>query len=226
MKKLMILVSSYLLLTNNSYAENRNFEGFFTQASIGYEQNTFTNTGIMDNHYGQPTSATYFTGTDASSSNTAFVLSAGYYAALSNRFLLGVGFDYSVLKSKTSAPTYMNFNQIISGPISFEISGKRAVYLSPAVAVDEKSIVYGKLGLTQQNYKLNGNLASSTQVGGLIGVGYKRFMSSDLYAFVELNYYAYAETSKDLINTTTMDIVNMRPGASAYNALVGIGYKY
>ena len=59
-----------------------------------------------------------------------------------------------------------------------------------------------------------------------MGLGYKRTVYNGLYGFVEVNYYSYAESSKDLINLQTSDVVNFHPGANAYNLMLGIGYKY
>ena len=205
-------------------AKSSSWDGFYTQIATGYDYNKVTNTGFMDNNYVPPSSATYFYGADAHSTSMPLRFDVGHYASLSKRYLLGIGIEYSPLSQKTSYPNYFDAN--VTGKIRFETSARRSIFFSPAYAIDDNNLVYAKMGLSQQEWKIADTHVGNTQLGGVVGLGYKRTVYNGLYGFVELNYYSYAETSKDLINLQTSDVVNFHPGANAYNVMLGIGYKY
>ena len=212
--------------SSSTASNNSKWDGFFTQISTGYEYNKITNTGMMDNNYVAPSSANYFLGSDAHSTSVPLRLDVGYYGAITHRYLLGVGLEYSVFGQKSSYPNYTDLSRVISGRIRFETSGRRSAFISPAYAIDDKSIIYAKLGISQQDWKIVRTHVGNAQLGGVVGVGYKRFVYDGLYGFTEVNYYSYGESSKDLVNTQTQDIVNFRPGGNAYNVVLGVGYKY
>ena len=207
-----------------SLESKRNWDGFFAQISTGYEHNKITNTGLMDNNYVPPSSANYFMGTAANASYMPLRIDIGYYGSLSRNYLLGIGLEYSPIGHKSSFPIYSN--PFVTGQIRFETSGRRSAFLSPAYAIDDDSLIYAKIGISQQDWKVVGTRVGNFQLGGIMGLGYKRFVYKGLYGFAEVNYYSYAESSKDLINFQTLDVVNFRPGGNSYNFVFGVGYKY
>jgi hypothetical protein len=70
--------------------------------------------------------------------------------------------------------------------------------------------------------------SNKAQVSGyVLGLGYKQLITGGLYGFVEANYYSYAKPS--LSSTYTDEgggTVSSNPNVSAYNLLLGVGYRF
>jgi hypothetical protein len=93
--------------------------------------------------------------------------------------------------------------------------------------------VYAKFGYSSQSVQYSQtNCCSSpsnkAQVSGyVLGMGYKQLITGGLYGFAEANYYAYAKPS---LSSTYSDgpggTVSSSPSVSAYNFLLGLGYRF
>jgi hypothetical protein len=62
-----------------------------------------------------------------------------------------------------------------------------------------------------------------------LGLGYKQMISGGFYGFAEANYMSYNKVNLGTSWTETTGVRvtnNTNTGASAYNFLVGVGYRF
>lgn len=152
----------------------------------------------------------------------AVALSVGGYRAISDKFLLGAGIDYSPLSGK-SAPYALivpSANLTING--SYEKQDSYTVFISPGYSLDDDRMVYGKLGYTGMD--LESTVAGAKDTGSYngyaVGIGYKQmFADNRIFGFVESNYYSYSSRADG----------NGFSGSNAprnFSILAGVGIKF
>jgi opacity protein-like surface antigen len=126
------------------------------------------------------------------------------------------------------------------------------IFVTPGYAIDKDKLVYLKAGYssvqatfnpgntitvpgfgTFTNAEAGQNTASSQSktVGGyIIGLGYKQMITNGLYAFGEANYMGYSKPSfsstRSYTDGTGTFTSNTSASLSAYQLLVGVGYKF
>jgi len=213
------------------------FTGFYGQISTGYEHNSAQSFDMIGTDNG---------GTPGNKSDGSFssdsmplVIGLGYTFQMTDRFMLGVGIDYAPLSQETSVAGISDSDEV--GALVFDyhltVSNRLNVFLSPGYAIDNNKLAYLKLGYSNQQLQYAQNNCCSTPSnkahvdGYLIGLGYKQMISAGsfegLYGFVEANYQSY---SKADMNATYTDGVGgtttATPSSSAYNVLVGVGYRF
>lgn len=234
-------IISAVTVTSNAYAQST-FAGFYGQVSTGYESNqlgSFSNsaTQIPNNN-----SDTKGSAPSQTFGGAPLVLGVGYYWQANDKWLIGVGADYSAL-SQTSSTFSRNITNapgntsIVTGSTltyndaSMQLSNRFNLFLTPAYAIDKDKLVYLKAGYSQVTAQFNrhtsatrtlngvstttaagGGSQSSNQGGYLLGLGYKQMIASGLYGFIEGNYMGYSAPSYSYMSTTR-----------AHDTLHGIG---
>ena len=227
-KKLPLsLLSSLLLISlaiSNAQAQST-FAGFYGQISTGYEGNqlgslsgTGTNTPNQGTDVIRSAPSQTFGG-------APLVLGIGYYWQANDKWLIGVGADYSALSQTTSsfpvsitnAPGNRSINPgetATTNGSSLQLSNRFNIFITPGYVIDKDKLVYIKAGYSQVSAQYNqptsltrtansvstttaatGGSQSSNQGGYLIGLGYKQIITSGLYGFVEGNYMGYSAPS-------------------------------
>ncbi|MBT8572700.1 outer membrane beta-barrel protein [Polynucleobacter paneuropaeus] len=243
MKK--ILISILLTLSASPLIAQSAFEGFYGQISTGYEKNSYSSinpTWSVSNGINGITGSG--SAPNQSSSGAPLILGVGYNYAVSNEYLVGIGFDYSALSQNTS-----NFSQssINSGGatatianMSYKVSNRMNLFLTPSYAINSNSLVYFKAGYSLQQLQysqgadadlgLTSGFNSSKNVNGyILGLGYKQFITNGLYGFVEGNYMSYSSSSisgTGMVGGVVPITFITSPSLNAYNLLVGVGYKF
>ena len=230
--KAKLLGCSGLIFSCAAFAQSQ-FVGAYGQVSTGYENNRVSSAQLTGTSYGGTPNTTNSVST--TSGSAPLVLGLGYLFPVQNNFTLGIGIDYSALTQETS-PAAFYYPTIINSPnydYKFTISNRFSIFASPGYAIDRDKLVYAKLGYSTQSVQYSQtNCCSSpsnkAQVSGyVLGLGYKQLITSGLYGFVETNYYAYAKPS--LSSTYTDEgggTVSSNPNISAYNFLLGLGYRF
>lgn len=236
-KPLAVFTAMALGTASHSAVAQSAFTGFYGQISTGYEHNSVESFGMVGTDNG---------GTPSESSNPSFssdsipmVIGFGYTIDMPDRLTLGVGVDYSVLSQDTNVVGISDSN-LVNAPVfdyHLTISNRLNVFLSPGYAIDDTKLAYLKLGYSSQQLQYAQNNCCSAPSnkarvdGYLIGLGYKQMISAGtfngLYGFVEANYQAYSQA--DLYATYTDGVggrTTANPTSSAYNVLVGLGYKF
>jgi hypothetical protein len=223
-KKLTLSLLGSLLLIgfsgSNAQAQSA-FAGFYGQISTGYESNQLgsqSNTATVTPY---AKSDTNNTGPSQTFGGAPLALGIGYYWQASDKWLIGVGADYSVLTQ--SGPTYTaNFrnaagsNSIVPGEVttsdgdSRNLSNRFNLFITPAYAIDKDRLVYLKAGYSQVSVQYNKTTSVTRTINGtstkypteggsqtdnsggfLVGLGYKQIITGGLYGFAEGNYMSY-----------------------------------
>lgn len=234
------------LLINISAQAESQFQGFYGQISTGYENNRFANINPSWVNATQVGDFPFLHGTGSAStqsiSSMPLVLGAGYFADLENNFMFGVGIDYSPLAQSTG-----DFNHTSTradgavfpfDSMSYQVSNRVNVFIMPGYAFASDKLGYVKLGYSTQTLKysqnpnsagLTSSFSSSANLDGfIVGLGYKQIVTDGLYGFGEANYITYANTTINGNAQADTSTINMSssPSVSAYNFLLGIGYKF
>jgi len=230
MKILITLFLAYCI-SASAFAQSQ-FVGAYGQISTGYENNTVSSATLTGTNYGGTPNTSNSVST--STSSAPLVLGLGYVFPVQDKFTLGLGVDYYALTQETSpAAFYYRGISTATYNYKFTISNRFNIFITPGYSLDQDKLVYAKLGYSSQNVQYSQtNCCSSpsnkAQVSGyVLGLGYKQFITAGLYGFAEANYYSYA--SPNLSSTYTDaggGTVSSNPNVSAYNFLLGLGYRF
>ena len=220
------LGSLILIALGNSSANAQSaFSGIYGQISTGYESNQL---GSLSGNYTQVPNVNSDTNVSASSQTfggAPLVLGIGYYWQANEKWLMGVGADYSAITQTssnipiniTNAPNQSGLpanSSSVSNGTSIQLSNRFNIFLSPGYAIDKDKLVYLKAGYSQVSAQYNhstsvtkvvngasttvgaaGGNQSSNQSGYLVGLGYKQIITGGLYGFAEGNYMGYSAPS-------------------------------
>jgi hypothetical protein len=217
-------IISAATVSSNVYAQSA-FAGFYGQVSTGYESNQLGSLSGTGKTTPNVNSDVYLTGPSQTFGGAPLVLGAGYYWQASDKWLLGVGVDYSALTQTSSNIPLNNTNYsgntnisagetVTGNGASMKLSNSFNLFVSPGYAIDKDKLVYLKAGYSQVTAQYNrvssatrtangvsttaqalGGSQSSNQGGYLLGLGYKQAIVSGLYGFVEGNYMGYSAPS-------------------------------
>ncbi|MBU3576916.1 outer membrane protein [Polynucleobacter sp. UK-Kesae-W10] len=239
MKKKLLVAVATAVVASSAMAQSA-FEGAYAQIATGYENNTLTSLGgpysgvdISNNKFSGNIS-----GGDQTASGVPLVLGLGYTFQVTGPWTVGLGADYSALSQKTNTYTLNNSNGVPLAGNQGQISNRFNVYVTPGFAIDKDKLVYVKAGYSTQQLKMTTNASgtdpslsnTSTMNGYIAGIGYKQIITGGIYGFVEGNYMSYSHTGYTNSWTSTngnyKNSYNGNPAASAYNLLVGVGYKF
>jgi outer membrane immunogenic protein len=233
MKKLLVAAAvTGLVGTANAQSA---FEGFYGQIATGYENNsiqssqtTFTTTPNIN--------AAPYNNPSISFGNVPLIAGLGYTFSISNQFTLGIGADYSFITSKsgntTSTPTAAGDDPATGYT---KVSNRMNVYLTPGLVIDKNSLAYLKVGYSGQKVEnfdtaTNASLGSANVSGFILGLGYKQVISGGFYGFGEANYMSYGKktiSDSGACNSLCSSYTASTPtSSSAYNFLVGVGYRF
>jgi hypothetical protein len=208
------------------------FEGFYTQAGIGYETVTpslsYGNVNITQS--GTPIASLPISSTISNSNSFAGTVTAGYNFSISKDFLLGIGAEYSPIAG--SKANYSASNPTI-GTINGQYNKENSynIFVSPATPIGTDSLLYGKVGYTGATVKTQtagSNSSTNNLTGYSLGLGYKQFITAGLYGFGEVNYASYSNLN--INDSASLGVYRATQtvtfSANSMNLLVGLGYKF
>jgi outer membrane immunogenic protein len=153
------------LITTNAQAQSA-FAGFYGQISTGYESNQLGSVSGSSNATPYAKSDTVITGSSQTFGGAPLVLGAGYYWQASEKWLIGLGADYSAL-SQTSSNIPLNRSNAAGSTLipagetltnngtNLQLSNRFNLFLTPAYAIDKDKLVYLKAGYSQVSAQLN-----------------------------------------------------------------------
>ena len=227
MKKLTsLLVLAGVATLSSMQVSAQSFEGFYGQAGVGFQSvvPSLSNASITS-----PSGTRYNMGTSVDTTNSfTGTATLGYSFLVAPSFLLGFGGEYSPFAGQSGNVTYTN-SQLNPSTISgtYKLKNSYNFFISPGIVIDPQSVAYAKIGYTGAGIEAGGSTTNYT--GYSLGLGYKRFVSGNLYAFGEGNYMSYgnkSETSSGPWASGGSYTAATTSSANAYNFLVGIGYKF
>lgn len=224
--KMKSIIAATALVAGSATAQSP-FEGVYGQIGVGYEQTKPTHDSgqvVVTGVGSFPLSATHST-----SQGFTGVIGAGYMAPISSSFLLGLGVEYAPLTGSTASHT-SSLNGAVIGTGSYQKQSMYNVFLSPATPIGKDGLLYGKVGYSGAAIKYTLDAASNTYnfTGYSLGIGYKQIISGGLYGFAEGNYFAYGNQTNTTSGSRGGFTVQSTAteNATAYNLLVGLGYRF
>jgi hypothetical protein len=221
------------------------FQGFYGQVASGYEANFFNDTTTRYTNIFPD--STFSSGTNRAgsqrSSGIPLVVGVGYYFSVSDKWMLGIGADFSFLPQTTNAFSARNPEFISAVPATgqqIKTSNRFNLFLTPGYVLTQQDLLYAKIGYTNQQIQFSrppqdsttGYSLDSRQGGYVLGLGYRKILDKGLYFYAEVNYLKYSNQSLSgsTITNTGDDIVVTRieqnPASSAFTGLIGLGYRF
>jgi hypothetical protein len=229
MKKQLIAVAAFSLLAGSAMAQSA-FEGAYGELSTGYEKNTISGSVPYINGSGTYNSGS---GTANATTNSApLIVGLGYTFLADPKFTVGLGVDYSTLSSTTN-----NITSTVYGTnytYAYKVSNRYNFVVTPGYVISKDQLVYAKAGYSMESIQgkpsNGGNSTNTASVGGyIVGLGYKQMIADGFYGFAEGNYMSYSKPNLSSSFTSGGLGYTYNPNAgtpSAYNFLVGLGYKF
>lgn len=235
------------LLTATASADSglNPFQGFYGQMATGFESNTFGNTTTRYTNVSP--AEIYSTGTNVAANQTAggmpLIFGLGYNFALNEKWILGIGADYSFLSQTTKQFSAKNPAFASSVPAvgqKIQASDRFNVFLTAGYALTQNDLLYAKAGYSNQQLQFSrpaqdsaaGYSLNANQSGYVLGLGYRKAIQNGLYAYAEVNYMQYSSASMNGAITTqsgtdtVITNINQKPSANAVTALIGLGYRF
>jgi opacity protein-like surface antigen len=235
--KIKLLVAAAATVVASSAMAQSAFEGFYGQLGVGYENNSLSSRTLnVTPRPGEPDSGTAGANVSAPTSSGggfAGVIGLGYNVSVAPSFLVGIGADYSPTSTTTSTQFLVTCSpqSDCDGTNNYKVNNRYSVYLTPGYEVDKDKLVYLKAGYSGENvtWQPQGTAASvgsqsKTASGYVVGLGYKQLIDKNIYVFGEGNYYSYS--SNNVSTTSGSQTVTQAQTPSAYQFLVGVGYKF
>jgi outer membrane immunogenic protein len=223
--KIKLLVAAAATVMAGSAMAQSAFEGFYGQIATGYENNSIASTQVS-NQWGS------FGFNSGSKGSAPLTVGIGYNFTVAPQFVLGLGADYSTISATLNNANITNANP--GAQTQTKVSNRYSVYVTPGYQIDKDKLAYLKAGYSNQKVQQNlagtatpagAQVGSATTTGGyVVGLGYKQIITGGFYGFAEANYYNYSSVSLNTVADSTLSGNN--PKTSAYNFLVGVGYKF
>jgi opacity protein-like surface antigen len=236
--KIKLLVAVAATVLASSATAQSAFQGFYGQLGIGYENNSLgSNTLNVAPRAGDPTSGTGGTVSGPSSTAGGFsgTVGLGYNYAVSPQWLVGLGVDYNPLSLTSNGNAVCNGCSVQS---TGKVSNRLNIFVTPGYAIDKDKLVYLKAGYSmeqiQPNLPASANTftntynPSSNASGYIVGLGYKQMVDKNIYVFGEGNYMGYSKLSQSGTGNSgaASQAITTTTTPSAYQFLVGVGYKF
>ena len=166
-------VISIALGLSNTHAQSA-FNGFYGQAATGYESNQLGSLSGSATEVPNNKSDIIRTAPSQTFGGAPLVFGAGYYWQANDKWLIGIGADYSALTqtsssfpvSITNAPgntTVSAGTTVTANAASAQLSNRFNIFLTPGYAIDKDKLVYLKAGYSQVTTQFNRN-SSVTRV--------------------------------------------------------------
>jgi len=150
---------------SNAQAQS-DFAGFYGQLSTGYESNQLGSLSGSATEVPNNKSDIIRTAPSQTFSGAPLVFGAGYYWQANEKWLIGLGVDYSALSqtsssfpvSITNAPgntTVATGSTVTANSGSVQLSNRFNLFLTPGYAIDKDKLVYLKAGYSQVTTQFN-----------------------------------------------------------------------
>ncbi len=218
-----ILIGTVLAVTSTitlSAQSNSNFDGFYVGASAGYSSlDAQKKTDYIQSSISNPT---YNINSDTKSNNASGAISFGYAHQLKSIYMayeLSALFDNHSTKTTYSDPGDLNLIETLKRKYAFGFN------IHPGLYLNDKTVVYGKLGISfsEFKYKVNGraeyagepaiaisNAHNKNLFGFTFGAGVLTELSEKYSLKVEAFHTAYQQYKTPTLSTKWNDIMGPR----------------
>ena len=203
------------------------WEGFAADIGVGYGNFAPKLSGGNAGPWNTVPAGTPLTD-QANSVNTGVArLAVGYNYGINSDYVIGIGASYYPGASSSATGAFG-----VGGPpnssFTYNVKNIYSVFLTPGYVIDKDRLVYAKVGYAGSTMGLNSpTLAYSTLnlTGYNLGLGYKQMLTQSIYFVGEANYTSMSNKTANV--TTTYGLPLSAPiGATGYDFLVGVGYRF
>jgi outer membrane immunogenic protein len=150
---------------SNAQAQS-DFAGFYGQLSTGYESNQLGSLSGSATEVPNNKSDIIRTAPSQTFSGAPLVFGAGYYWQANEKWLIGLGVDYSALSQTSSSfpvsitnasgnTTVAAGSTVTANGGSVQLSNRFNLFLTPGYAIDKDKLVYLKAGYSQVTTQFN-----------------------------------------------------------------------
>lgn len=234
MKKQLLVALAAGFIGTSAMAASA-FEGLYGQLGVGYENNTISSMSISNT---ATTGHNAFSSASPNQTASGFsgTIGLGYNYSVAPQWLLGLGVDYNPLSLTSSSTAVCNG---CSAQGTTKISNRLNVFVMPGYEIDKDKLVYLKAGYSMEQYQSTIPASSNSFVntinptsnanGYIVGLGYKQLVDKNIYVFGEGNYMGYSKVTQNTTGTNSDGTTQQLSGngtPSAYQFLVGVGYKF
>jgi hypothetical protein len=228
MKKQLLVALAAGFIGTSAMAQSA-FEGFYAQAGIGYENNSIASRSYTFNSYKGASDSGSASGPSSSGGGFSSAIGLGYNMSVAPQWVVGLGADYTPTNTTTSTVAVAVCDGC-GGSLNYKVKNRYSVYVTPGYEIDKDKLVYVKAGYTGESLVGQGQSggasgSQSVNASGFVGgLGYKQLIDKNLYVFGEGNYYSYSSTT--INGTASGGTFSLKQTPSAYQFLVGVGYKF
>ena len=209
-----------------AFADQSAWAGFHAEVTAGYFNAKTDNDALYGTSAGGVATKEADV-TDASKTTASYGIGAGYGFAMGDGIVLTVGAEYSP-QSWDGASFKVNATDA-----HYTYKNRFNVYVAPGWALDDKTLVYAKIGytaITAQGKGTNpfddiGN-PSKTLSGVALGAGVKYLVTPSVYLLGELSYSAYQKAKVAGWDTNTNLTDSINTGLTSYAVSVGVGTSF
>ena len=167
MKSQLIAIFVMSLFAGSAVAQSA-FSGFYGQISTGYESNQLGSLSGSATELPYNNSDIIRNAPSQSFGGAPLVLGTGYYWQAHEKWLIGIGADYSALSQTSSSfpvdmtnasgsTTVAAGSKVTANNASVQISNRINLFLTPGYMIDKDKLVYLKAGYSQVTTQFNRN---------------------------------------------------------------------
>lgn len=225
---LFFILFSISAIAQSTDSQKKSFQGFYGQVGVGYQITNITYSGTL---YGVPSGVSLAPSQGPSYGITGNV-GAGYTYSINDRFSIGAGAEYYPVVGPPGNYTLTSCSSGCStGNGSYHTQNMYNLFVAPGISIGDDGLAYLKAGYTRASVKtqVSGALpiagTVSNPFGPSFGIGYKQFITGNVYGFAEYNYQIYQKTTTLFQGQGGGTLYNSNQ-SSVQNLLVGLGYKF
>lgn len=219
-----IICAASIIGAQQAIAQNQNFQGLYVQGAIGYESSSPSVDGyVIKSTAGTPSAGTYYPTVSLSSKTfTDYSIGIGYGFRIGDKSILTLGVNINPQNQDYDARVALS-GYIIS-PSTGTLKNRRQYFIAPGYELDDKSLIYAKLGMVSASFE---NAPDTANMNGVLyGIGYKSFFDKKMYYYGEINAANLSKSTVSGPGITFNGTFSYDVSAISTNILVGVGYKF
>lgn len=198
----------------------KNFDGLAAELSSGYQKSSLNYGSI----YNLTTNAvTQGTVSSANVTKAPAIIGLSYGFRVADRFVASVGGNINLLSTDLSGQCV-----VCADTITEKVRNRASVFIAPGYEISPDGVAFVKFGYTHISTSVSATsgtaISGGPKTGGWLGgVGYKQFLTDQIYGFAELNY---SKNSSGQITAPEGPVYVNTGDLKTTSALVGLGYKF
>jgi len=148
----------------------------------------------------------------------------GYALPMGTNFLLDVGAAYYTGEAKLD---HMGDDSDSIRKVSFKIDDLRAAYIAPTVVLSDTSSLYVKMGISEADVTVSGDITSPANLSGRTwGLGTRTVLDSGIFIRTEAGYTEYNGISAHGKGTTIQQTTAYSVEPTLAYGTVSLGFRF